>query len=88
VLRGAVSVDDAVQPEGARAKLQRHTDSEADDAEVEAEVEQLKATDADEKRDAFHVVAEVEVAASGDDRKRRRQCGILSRLRPNDLVSA
>src|ERR1700730_10256532 len=84
---GPVSVHDAEYPEGARPELQWHANRRADHAEVEADVEKLEATDADEKPDAFHVVAQIEMAAPGNDRERCREGGVLSRHGPSRLIA-
>lgn len=70
MLGGPVRVDDAVGPQRSASELHRHTDGGPDHSEIEVEAEELQTDDPNEIGNSFHVVAEVEMAAARDDRKR------------------
>jgi IS30 family transposase len=76
---GPVCVDDAKEPQAAAAQLHGHAYGCADHGEVEVSPEELKAANPDQVGDAFHVVAEVEMAEARDDRKRGGESRALSR---------
>jgi hypothetical protein len=85
---GSICIHDAVDPQRAAAQLQGHPERGADDGEVEVETEELKTCDAEQVADALLVVAEVEVAAPGDDGERRRDHGALASSGHGALVAA